>query len=244
MFRFHRTAAAQRARATAAFRGAAAAAVTAVALAGCASETGARDGGVAPSLSPPVRPSPLWPQYQPPRPPGTGQPGPAFKQYPAVPIELPGSGLAGVSVRKLLERDPNVPQLVRAALADCPGARCGLRAPVHRDLTGDGDDELVVAFDEPSASLTLVQVYRASGRTVRPVLITWGQLGLTGETFGRDLVITSTGHDGSFTTRYRWNGTVMAPGASQNEPRSPAAPTGATAGQSGTATAPQTRTPR
>ncbi|MFD4143157.1 hypothetical protein [Streptomyces sp. NPDC058572] len=205
----------------AAFRAAATMAAGAAMLTGCAAETGARDGGVAPSLSPPVHASPLWPQYEPPQPLGTGEPLPAYRPYPAVPIEVPVSGLRGMPVKTLLEKDPNVPQLVRAALSNCPGTRCGLRSPVLRDLTGDGSDELVVAFDEPSASLTLVQVYRASGRTVRPVLITWGQLGLTGETFGHDLVITATGHDGRFTTRYRWNGTVMAPGSPQDGPRPP-----------------------
>ncbi|MGW8575712.1 hypothetical protein ACWGLM_36065, partial [Streptomyces niveus] len=101
------------------------------------------------------------------------------------------------------------PDFVRAALARCPGPACGLRDPVYKDLTSDGLDELVVALDEPASGLTLIQVYRASGETVRPVLINFGPVGLTGETFGTDLILTSVGQTGRVTTRYRWNGEVM-----------------------------------
>ena len=66
-------------------------------------------------------------------------------------------------MKELLEKDPNVPQLVRAAMQNCPGPDCGLRNPVYRDLTGDGRDELVVALDAPAAGLTLIQVYWAFG---------------------------------------------------------------------------------
>lgn len=179
-------------------------------VAGCAAETGARDGGPAPSLSPPVTSAPLWPDHAPPVPPADGSAGPAPEPYPPVRgVRVPAGGLKDVPVRELLSNDPNVPDFVRVALRSCPGAGCGLRDPVYRDLTSDGRDELVVALDEPSSGLTLVQVYRASGDTVRPVLIDWGPAGLTGETFGTDLILTSAGRNGSVTTRYRWNGEVM-----------------------------------
>ncbi|MGW0557990.1 hypothetical protein ACWDZ6_28070 [Streptomyces sp. NPDC002926] len=237
-------------------------------VAGCASETGARDGGVAPSLSPPISAQPLWPQYAPPSPPAAGETGPPYKRYLAVDgITVPAGGLRKVAVKELLEKDPNAPQLVRAAMKDCPGSRCGLRNPVYRDLTGDGRDELVVALDEESAGLTLIQVYWTLGGTVRPVLISWGPLGLTGETFGHDLVLASTGDDGRFTTRYRWNGAVMTAGVPQDRAGDPAgtatgrAPATGTGSNTGTGTdsgsdsgsdasvslqttSPQTRTPR
>ncbi|MEU0693156.1 hypothetical protein ABZ349_04100 [Streptomyces niveus] len=178
--------------------------------AGCAAETGARDGGPAPELSPPVRSAPLWPDYAPPVPPTDGNADLAFEPYlPVRDVSVPAGGLKDVPVRKLLAKDPNVPEFVRVALRNCPGAECGLRDAVYRDLTADGRDELVVALDEPSSGLTLIQVYRASGDTVRPVLINWGPEGLTGETFGTDLILTSTGQNGRVTTRYRWNGEVM-----------------------------------
>lgn len=186
-------------------------AVTALAgAAGCAAETGTRDGGPAPSLSPPVRSAPLWPDYAPPKPVDGEAEKHAYQRYlPVDDVTVPRGGLKKLSVRQLLTKDPNVPDFVRTALASCPGAECGLREPVYKDLTSDGLDELVVALDEPASGLTLIQVYRASGETVRPVLINFGPVGLTGETFGTDLILTSAGQTGRVTTRYRWNGEVM-----------------------------------
>ncbi|GGJ90013.1 hypothetical protein GCM10011583_21710 [Streptomyces camponoticapitis] len=192
---------------------AALAVVTALAGAGgCAAETGARDGGPAPTLSPPVSSAPLWPDYAPPVPPTDLDAAAkrALQRYlPVKNVTVPAGGLRKLPVRRLLTNDPNVPEFVRAAVRNCPGATCGLRDPVYQDLTADGRDELVVALDEPASGLTLVQVYRASGDTVRPVLISWGPIGLTGETFGTDLILMSAGQKGRVTTRYRWNGDVM-----------------------------------
>ncbi|MFI1396104.1 hypothetical protein [Streptomyces sp. NPDC020681] len=200
----------------AAFVGCAATAGLATGLTGCAADTGARDGGAAPRLSPPVSSSPLWPEYTPPVEPDRETTTP-FRRYANVKgIEAPAGGLKQLPVKQLLEHDPNVPELVRTVLLDCPGTDCGLRAPVHRDLTGDGKDELVVAVDDQVAGLTLIQVYRAFGTAVRPILISWSGLGATGETFGHDLVLTSTGKDGRFTTRYRWNGTELTAAAPQD----------------------------
>ncbi|MFC4611442.1 hypothetical protein [Streptomyces maoxianensis] len=189
----------------------------AVSLVGCAADTGARDGGVAPPVSPPASSSPLWPQYAPPAPPGDEPTGPDRQYLSIKGVQVGAGGLKRIPVKELLEVDPNVPQLVRDAVRDCPGSACGLRAPVYRDLTGDGRDELIVALDEPKAELTLIQVYRAFGTTVRPVLISWGPLGLTGETFGHDLVLASTGNDGRFTTRYRWDGNVLTAAVPQGQ---------------------------
>lgn len=192
---------------------AALAAVAALAgAAGCAAETGTRDGGPAPRLSAPVSSAPLWPEYSPPVPPTDGATASDqdFRRYrPVRDVSVPTGGLEKLPVRQLMANDPNVPDFVKLALRSCPGAECGLRDPVYRDLTADGRDELVVALDEPASGLTLIQVYRASGDTVRPVLINWGPEGLTGETFGTDLIITSTGQNGRVTTRYRWNGEVL-----------------------------------
>ncbi len=182
-----------------------------VTAAGCAAESGARDDGSAPTLSAPASAVPLWPQYTPS---ATSSPRqkPDFDRYlPVSRLRLPSGGLTAVSAQALLLNDPNVPALVQKEISLCPGnGHCPLRGPVHRDLTGDGKDELVVAVDLPRLDRTLLQVYTASGRTVRPVLIYWGPPGLTGETFGRDLLISATGEDGQVTTRFRWNGRVMA----------------------------------
>ncbi|WP_406301594.1 hypothetical protein OHA61_03280 [Streptomyces sp. NBC_00885] len=213
-----------------------AACVTAVGLAGCAAETGARDGGVAPRLSPPTSASPLWPQYSPPVTPTSEPTGPGRRYLSIKDVEVPAAGLKGIPVQELLEKDPNVPKLVQAELEACPGPECGLRKPVYRDLTGDGQDELVVGLDAPAAGLTLVQVYRAFGTAVRPVLISWGPLGLTGEIFGHDLVLVSTGNDGRFTTRYRWDGNVLSAAAPQDQ-------TGDSAQKSAAPSPPPTETP-
>ncbi|MBA6435732.1 hypothetical protein [Streptomyces sp. GMR22] len=179
--------------------------------AGCAAQAGVRDDGVAPSLSAPASAVPLWPRYTPPTV-ATPQEKPDFARYlPVDRVKVPSGGLAALSAKNLLLHDPNVPSVVQKEVSLCPdGSHCPLRDTAHRDLTGDGRDELVVAADLPVFERTLLQVYTASGRTVRPVLIYWGPPGLTGETFGRDLLISAIGKDGRVTTRFRWNGTVMA----------------------------------
>ncbi len=183
----------------------------AVGAAGCAADTGTRDDGAAPQLSPPVTASPLWPRYTPPTPAGD-EPTPPYRRYVNVKdVEVRGGDLRRIPVKQLLEQDPNVPQLVRTAMLDCPGDACGLREPVYRDLTEDGRDELVVALDDEAGGLTMIQVYRVFGTAVRPILVSWSPLGVTGVTFGHDMVLTSTGKDGRFTTRYRWNGTELVP---------------------------------
>lgn len=250
MRRFPHTGPPDRGRPLPTARTALAAGAALLGLTACATETGARDGGAAPRLSPPVSASPLWPDYAPPVPPDAGGPTPAARPYPVVDgIAVPAGGLRKVSVKKLLEKDPSVPPLVRPALADCPSTNCGLRKPVYRDVTGDGREELVVAWDQASAGLTLIQVYRASGSTVRPVLTYWGPLGLTGETLGQDLVITSTADYGRFTVRYRWNGTLMTAGAPLHTGVDPSqspvtpTPTATPDGQPGPQPAPPMRTP-
>ncbi|OPF75024.1 hypothetical protein VT50_0225660 [Streptomyces antioxidans] len=187
------------------------AACAAVTAAGCAAQAGVRDDGAAPSLSAPASAVPLWPRYTPSAA-TTPREKPDFARYlPVDKVKVPSGGLAALSAKNLLLHDPNVPAVVQKEVSQCPdGGYCPLRDTVHRDLTGDGRDELVVAADLPGFERTLLQVYTASGHTVRPVLIYWGPPGLTGETFGRDLLISAIGEDGQVTTRFRWNGTVMA----------------------------------
>jgi hypothetical protein len=200
-------------------------ALLAVATAGCASQGGVRDGGAAPTLSAPTSAEPLWPGFTPPTVPPAGEQR-GFKRYlPLDKVRAPVRGVAALSAKTLLEHDPNVPEVVQRMIAGCPAGDCPLRAAVPRDVTGDGRSELVVAVDLPKLESTLVQVYGAVGRTIRPVLIYWGPLGLTGETFGRDLLISVTGKDGRFTIRFRWNGDVMAavtPESAADTPREPA----------------------
>lgn len=177
-------------------------------LAGCGvTGGGVVDGGVAPSLTAPTSSSPLWPDHKPPAGAEESQPE---KPYPPVDgVSVPPGGLRKVPHEELLLRDRAMPSAVRSAPKSCPGVRCGMRDPVYRDLTGDRAEELILAVDDPATATTFVVVYRATGRTVRPILLSYGQLGTMGETFGRELVLTSSTGSSSYTTRYRWNGTAM-----------------------------------
>ncbi|MGW1893206.1 hypothetical protein ACWCP6_23610 [Streptomyces sp. NPDC002004] len=203
---------------------------------------------MAPRLSPPVSASPLWPRESlPERPAGKGESGSRFPEYPVVEgVRVPAGGIRDVSAVDLLRRDNLAPKLIPAAMDACPGAWCGLRKPVYRDVTGDGRAELLVAVDDRSVGMTLFEVYRASGRSVRPILVTWGRLGLTGATYGHDLVVSSTGEDGRLTTRYRWNGRVMTASVPQDGLPAPAGeeptPGPATPHASAAPTRPQPRT--
>ncbi|MFH8365870.1 hypothetical protein [Streptomyces sp. NPDC018031] len=184
--------------------------VSTAVLAGCAGQGGVRDDGVAPRLTPPASALPLWPGYTPAGERPTAVPS-ALPFLPVKEVSVPAGGLRDVSPLTLLERDPNMPEVLRLLVAeDCPGARCAVRKPVYRDLTGDGREELIAAVDERAVQMTMVHVYRAVGKTIQPVLVHRGQLGLTGETLGRDLVLSATGQDGQVTSRYRWNGERMA----------------------------------
>ncbi|MFE7132805.1 hypothetical protein ACFVIM_18305 [Streptomyces sp. NPDC057638] len=181
---------------------------TALGSVGCAADTGPRDDGAAAPLAPPVSASPLWPRQAVPTP--TGRQSPSYHRYRDIPgVTVPKGGLRAMSAPSLMAKDPNLSQGVYDALRQCPGRVCGLRAPVHRDVTGDGETEMIVAFDDPFGAMTLIQVYRSFGTTVRPILIHWSLLGGTGETFGSDLVLRSSGSDGQITTRFRWNGAEL-----------------------------------
>ncbi|WP_432037150.1 hypothetical protein [Streptomyces cucumeris] len=183
----------------------------ALGTAGCAPQAGPRDGGAAPRLSAPTSASPLWPRYTPSSSPQPGQTPPPYVRYlPLEKVRVPKDGVTALSARTLLERDPNLPAIVPMSVRPCPGRGCPMRKAVHRDLTGDGRDEMVVAVDLPKFDRTLLQVYWASGRTVRPILVFWGPLGLGGDTYGHDLLVTATGDAGRYTTRFHWNGKVMA----------------------------------
>ncbi|WP_209446520.1 hypothetical protein, partial [Streptomyces palmae] len=176
-------------------------------------DTGLRDGGPAAEVTPPISASPLWPGYTPqPQRPAQTEPTSVTPSYPPLPgVTVPAAGLRAVPLEKLLKNDPVMP---RGVLGTAPGgcaSRCTMRDPVYRDLTGDGREELVVAVDEIGLRMTWVEVYRAFGNRVRPVLVLYDLTGLTIETYGRDLVVNVVRGDGLTTTRYRWNGTVMAP---------------------------------
>ncbi|MGW7350451.1 hypothetical protein [Streptomyces sp. NPDC054784] len=226
-------------------------ALTALVTAGCAVDDGTRDDGPAPALSAPPSAMPLWPDHTAP-PAETAEPT-YGKAYSPLKVTLPSGGLRAMPVEDLIAKDPNVSDWMRTGLRDCPGGRCGLREPVYRDLTGDGTDELLVAMDSERLEATLIAVYRAEKRTVRPVLIAWGDAGMTGSTLGEDLIITGryvvTGArtKNDETTRYRWDGKLMSPlGPRLGEDLSPGGDAGAQQGSTprGAGDAPEDAVPR
>jgi hypothetical protein len=212
-------------------------------LTGCVSGTGARDAGAAKRLSPPVSASPLWPYGVAKWSPAQRVPASRPKPYPPVRgVSVPPhGGLGKVPARTLLARDPSVPGLIHKAMLSRSDPCCSLRPPVHRDLTGDGRDELIIAVDVLEAHQTLLQVYRAAAGEIRPIFVYWGEPELTGETVGRDLVLTATGDNVLYTTRYRWNGQVLTAVSDepQERPGSGSTDSGGTGDSPGPAPPPQ-----
>ncbi|MGW8374769.1 hypothetical protein [Streptomyces sp. ODS28] len=181
-------------------------ALAGVLLAGCTASDGLRDNGPASKVSAPPTPSPVWPDLPTPSP--SGEEWDAGGPFDVVPgVRAPDGDLRKVPARDLLAADRN--PTVEGMLRKCHDGPCRLRKPVYRDLTGDGRDELVLGYAGPGNRI-LVEVYRAEGSKVRPVLLHWGEPGLTAETVGRDLVLREVLYGEVSAARYRWNGTIMS----------------------------------
>ncbi|MFD9008709.1 hypothetical protein [Streptomyces sp. NPDC059552] len=118
----------------------------ALAAGGCS----APGGGLGPTTpAPPVssqpHPEPLWPAW-------SSVPGAAVgRQEPApTPLknapEVGAEGVQGVDPVEVARADPRMRPYLGKDSIEAPG-RAGLRPPVYRDLTGDGQSELIVAAD-------------------------------------------------------------------------------------------------
>ncbi|MER6318176.1 hypothetical protein ABT237_31075 [Streptomyces sp. NPDC001581] len=98
------------------------------------------------------------------------------------------------------------PYLGKASLRE-PGL-AGVRPPVHRDLTGDGRPELIVAADTATGRSAL-SVYSVVGGRIVSVPFTMGRQ-LSAETIGTDLLVRIAADDGSEqAVRYHWDGERM-----------------------------------
>ncbi|MFD9792150.1 hypothetical protein ACFWXK_14505 [Streptomyces sp. NPDC059070] len=185
-------------------------AVGVLALGGCGVPAGLRDGGTAPPVAAQPSPQPLWPDWD-----GIARkrPGPAVSAPRPAPtplsgIRVPGSGLAGIDPAEVLRADPRAKVLGKPQKAARPG-QPGLRPPVLRDLTGDGQPELILSADLDSGR-TAMAVYTARDGEVVPVLHIGGKL-LGVETVGTDLVVRSAADDGAEqAVRYRWDGARLS----------------------------------
>lgn len=181
------------------------------ALTGCGRTDGLATGAPAPSVSVQPQPHDVWPAWS-----GTSPkaPGAEASTHQPPPKPLTGlppvgrAGLAGLDVRAVLRADPRMEPFAGREDIEKPG-RSGVRPPMYRDLTGDGQRELLVAVDTESGR-TALTVYTAKGGKVYPVLFTGGKR-IAVETIGRDLLLRSscTG-DGEQAVRFRWDGTRMS----------------------------------
>ncbi|MFF6831262.1 hypothetical protein ACFY84_05245 [Streptomyces sp. NPDC012438] len=186
------------------------------ALAGCGS---AGTGGLesAGPTSPAVGPVRLWPDL----PPATNPP----MDYGESDIQrVPGIRVAGGDVRSV-----DAVEVVRAEVRAHPDARsgadglyeetaraigacvsapasCPVMRPYHRDLTGDGRDELIVGIRMPEQQVA-VRVYRAEGGGLTRIMSTVDQV-ISVELAGRDLImrVGSAGIPGyEYRTAWSWD---------------------------------------
>ncbi|MER5882366.1 hypothetical protein ABT160_00895 [Streptomyces sp. NPDC001941] len=180
-------------------------------LSGCGAPTGLGAGELAERVSPQPRPESLWPAWSSLAP---DQPGAdaAARQAPPKPLaaapRVPRGGLAAMDVRTIVRADPRLKTICQRGLITGPG-KAGVRPPLLRDLTGDGERELIVAADLESGRTALV-VYTARDGKVVPVLYTAGRH-LSAEVVGTDLVVrTAVGDGAEQAVRYHWNGRRLA----------------------------------
>ncbi|MFE2330491.1 hypothetical protein ACFXD5_42410 [Streptomyces sp. NPDC059385] len=174
---------------------------------GCAAPGGLGPAAPAPPVSMQPRPEPLWPAW-------TAAPGAAVgrPEPPPTPLKnapVPGAGgLAAVDPKQIAAADPRMkPYLCNPGTIRAPG-RAGVRPPVHKDLTGDGQPDLIVAADMPTGRSAL-SVYTISGGKIVSVLFTIGRQ-LTAESIGSDLLVRTAVDDGSEqAVRYHWDGGRM-----------------------------------
>ncbi|UUU42124.1 hypothetical protein [Streptomyces sp. NBC_00162] len=180
----------------------------ALAAGGCAAHGGLGKGTPAPPVSSQPRPEPLWPAWtQAPGGSAVGRREPAPKPLKNAPEPGP-KGLAGLNPTDVARSDPRMkPYLGKETGIRAPG-RAGIRPAVYRDLTGDGQPDLIVAADVPTGRSAL-SVYAVVNGKIVSILLTIGRQ-LTAETIGTDLLVHIAADDGSEqAVRYHWDGERM-----------------------------------
>jgi hypothetical protein len=174
-------------------------------LAGCASAGGLHDAG--PTQPPPAAPSPvaLWPAADVAPAASPTRPAPAG---PLPGLTVAGDDIQQVDPRTVLDKDPAVTGDERAALHGCPG--CTVYPAQYRDLTGEGDRELLVAVRSDDRH-SYLHVYRLREHGVLPLLAVPVQSGFRADTVGHDLEVDEPAGPGTDTrTVYHWNPQLAA----------------------------------
>ncbi|MEV7523281.1 hypothetical protein [Streptomyces sp. NPDC091371] len=179
----------------------------ALAAGGCAAPGGLGAASPAPPVSMQPRPEPLWPAW-------TAAPGASVgrREPPPRPLKnapvLGPSGLRGVEPGEVARADPRMKPYVGSGTSLRAPGRAGLRPPVYKDLTGDGNPDLVVAADMATGRSAL-SVYAVADGKIVSVLFTIGRQ-LTAEAIGSDLLVRTAADDGSEqAVRYHWDGDRM-----------------------------------
>ncbi|MFH9352750.1 hypothetical protein [Kitasatospora sp. NPDC017646] len=171
---------------------------------------GLRDDGPRAAVTRPPSAKPLWPGLATAPPPATSATGSATQAPPPQPVPdltVPGHDLAAVDVHTLLAEDPAVSAEERRALGSCTD--CEVRAPEFRDLTGDGQPELITAVTTPGQ--VVLHVYTLVGDRVLPILRVQIKPDFGAETLGSDLwLYEPTTVTTRTTSHYHWDGTRLA----------------------------------
>ncbi|MFI6153147.1 hypothetical protein ACIBCA_10675 [Kitasatospora sp. NPDC051170] len=166
-----------------------------------------RDAGPIAAASPPPVAKALWPDQTTASPSAAPERAAQPAPQPVPGLTVPGHDLTTVDVRDLLGKDPAVSPEERRALGTCPG--CGVRTPEFRDLTGDGHPELITTATTPGA--VVLHVYALDGERVVPILRVEVTSVFSADTVGSDLWLhESTTLSSQTSSRYQWNGTVLA----------------------------------
>ncbi|MGW7448276.1 hypothetical protein [Kitasatospora sp. NPDC054795] len=161
-----------------------------------------RDQGPVRAVTPPPVPQPLWPKLPTSPPPAAAAAGVTPEPPQPVPdVTVPGHDITAVDVRTVLAKDPNVGPEERQALGSCAG--CEVRAPEFRDLSGDGQPELITVVTTPGR--VVLHVYALAEEHLLPVLQVQVQPAFSAATVGTDLrLFEPTSAYARTTSLYQW----------------------------------------
>ncbi|AUG76156.1 hypothetical protein CFP65_1254 [Kitasatospora sp. MMS16-BH015] len=174
-------------------------------LGGCAGAGALHDAGPARSLTPRPSQVPLWPAVQPAAAPSPEASGSLPPPSPVPGLTVPAGGLGAVEARTVLAADPALqPEERKALTGGCAG--CQVQPAQLRDLSGDGEPELITAVLTGTDGGYL-HVYQLREGRLFPVLAQRAQPGFSAGTVGPDLLLhepdgpqSKTGTD----TTYHW----------------------------------------
>ncbi|MDQ0987040.1 hypothetical protein [Streptomyces sp. V2I9] len=187
-------------------------------LTGCGAAGELRSAGDAPSA---VEPRSLWPEL----PPASAAP---YDYGEGETARIPGIRVPGGDVRRLdpvavaqaelkaeTDRDSGLDELPDATVRKVEACRtapddCPVLAPYHRDLTGDGRDDLVLGIRMPDRQLA-VRVYMPDGDRLIRIMSTYDAV-ISVELAGRDVIMRAPsvmpGYE--YRTAWSWDGRQRA----------------------------------